>query len=267
MTHLLQVSSLTCTYPGAGRVLGPIDFTVTHGELLVVVGPSGGGKSTLLRCLAGLERPSGGSIDWRGAPGDWRGAPGLIGVVFQEPRLMPWLDVARNVGFGLRLTGAARRARIHELLDLVGLADAAARLPKQLSGGMAQRVALARGLASHPALLLLDEPFSALDAPTRARLQDHLRSLQTRTGTTMVLVTHDLVEALRLGDRILVLGDRPGRIVAEMKPALGAMPDPAGAAFRSAQVRLAAWLQDPARGPGASDLNSSNPARNECGAG
>ena len=245
MTRLLEVSSLTRDYPGAGRVLGPVGFAVTRGELLVVVGPSGGGKSTLLRCLAGLERPSGGSIDWHGAAG-------MIGVVFQEPRLMPWLDVARNVGFGLRLTGAARRARIQGLLDLVGLADAATRLPKQLSGGMAQRVALARGLASHPDLLLLDEPFSALDAPTRMRLQDHLRSLQARTGTTMVLVTHDLVEALRLGDRILVLGDRPGRIVAEMEPAFGAAPDPADAAFRSAQAQLATWLQDsapePARG-------------------
>ena len=206
MTTLLRVTNLTHGFGGAAPVLGPVSLDVARGELLVVVGPSGAGKSTLLRVLAGLETPAAGTITWPDGAGG-------IGVVFQEPRLMPWLDVRANVGFGLRDTAAARRARVDALLALVGLADAGDTLPKRLSGGMAQRVALARGLAGAPALLLLDEPFGALDPANRSHLQVHLKALQAELGTTMVLVTHDIAEAVRLGDRILVLGGRPGRIV------------------------------------------------------
>ena len=208
MTALLRIDRLTRDYEGV-RVLGPVSFEVGRGELLVVVGPSGCGKSTLLRCLAGLEPADTGAIAWQAGAGE-------TGVVFQEPRLMPWLDVQANIGFGLGAAGRERRARIDALLALVGLYDARGRLPKQLSGGMAQRAALARGLANDPDLLLLDEPFSALDPSNRARLQSHLRELHARLGTTMVLVTHDIAEAARLGDRILVLGGRPGQILASM---------------------------------------------------
>ncbi|MBE7210318.1 MAG: ABC transporter ATP-binding protein [Gluconacetobacter diazotrophicus] len=229
---MLRVDGLGCGFAGSGVVLGPVSFAVGRGELLVVAGPSGTGKSTLLRALAGLERH-------RGEIG-WADGRGTVGVVFQEPRLMPWLDVRANVGFGLR--GDGRRERVAELLRLVGLADAGSLLPKQLSGGMAQRAALARGLAARPDVLLLDEPFSALDPENRARLGEHLRELQARLGTTMVLVTHDVAEAGRLGDRVLVLGGRPGRIVAEI-------PGPARGAR---EVEEAAWRRQLAarlRGP------------------
>ncbi len=207
MTALLEVDDLARDYDKTGRVLGPLSFTVMRGELLVIVGPSGGGKSTLLRCLARLETPDTGTIAWSVERG-------TMGVVFQEPRLMPWLDVRGNIGFALRLDRDARRRRVEELLALVGLSEAGRRIPKELSGGMAQRASLARGLATDPDLLLLDEPFSALDQPTRVRLASHLLDLQRRLGTTMILVTHDIAEAMRLGDRIIVIGPRPGRIVA-----------------------------------------------------
>ncbi len=233
MTALLAARGLVRGFAGRGTVLGPVSFTVRRGELLVVVGPSGGGKSTLLRCLAGLDRPDGGAIEWADGTG-------TVGVVFQEPRLMPWLDVRRNVGFGLRTARDDARARVDRLLSLVDLADAAHLLPKQLSGGMAQRAALARGLTTGPDLLLLDEPFSALDPATRARLQAHLRSLQSRLGTTMVLVTHDVDEAIGLGDRILVLGGRPGVAVATLDGVPGNATDTDGARVRRALRTLLA---------------------------
>ena len=233
MTALLSVRELRRGYAGRGTVLGPLSFTVRRGELLVVVGPSGGGKSTLLRCLAGLDPADGGTIDWADGTGS-------VGVVFQEPRLMPWLDVRRNVGFGLRTGREERSARVARLLSLVGLADAAHLLPKQLSGGMAQRAALARGLATGPDLLLLDEPFSALDPATRARLQDHLRSLRSSLGTTMVLVTHDVDEAVGLGNRIMVLGGRPGTIVATCE---GVPTDAPADARADARARLERQLR------------------------
>jgi ABC-type nitrate/sulfonate/bicarbonate transport system ATPase subunit len=228
MTALIRIDDLARDYADAGRVLGPVSFEIGRGELLVVVGPSGGGKSTLLRCLAGLEQPDAGEIRWVAGRGE-------IGVVFQEPRLMPWLDVAANVGFGLRGGRTAVRSRVDELLRLVDLTGAGERLPKQLSGGMAQRAALARGLATDPDLLLLDEPFSALDPANRSRLQAHLRSLQSRLGTTMVLVTHDVAEAVRLGDRILVLGGRPGRLIATL-------PGSETGATEAGAARLRAYL-------------------------
>ncbi len=210
MNTLLSIQDLVRGYPGTGAVLGPVGCEIGRGELLVLVGPSGGGKSTLLRCLAGLDQPDRGAIAW--ADGN-----GTIGVVFQEPRLMPWLSVRDNVGFGLRGARGEKKDSVDRLLSLVGLSHAARLLPKQLSGGMAQRAALARGLATGPDLLLLDEPFSALDPPTRARLQAHLRTLQGQLGTTMVLVTHDIEEAVALGDRIVVLRGRPGRIAATLR--------------------------------------------------
>jgi sulfonate transport system ATP-binding protein len=184
---------------------------VGQGEIVGVVGASGCGKSTLLRLLAGLEKPSAGTASLDGAP--LVGPRDEIGVVFQEPRLMPWLSVEANVAFGLRqLPAAERNARVGETLERVGLSHFAKALPRELSGGMAQRVAIARALAARPKVLLLDEPFSALDAFTRLALQEHLLQLWSYDRPTFVLVTHDIDEALALADRIVLMRGHPGRV-------------------------------------------------------
>ena len=216
MAHALHIKGLAKSY-GEAVVLGPLDLDLAPGTITVVIGRSGCGKSTLLRCLGGLEAPGAGLI--RIGDGTVRQAD--IGYVFQEPRLMPWLTVERNIGFGL----TARRPRsrdgaVREALALVGLPEAGPLLPKQLSGGMAQRVALARALAPGPALILLDEPFSALDPFTREQMQAHLLHLHRHYGATMVLITHDMDEALTLGHRIIVLHGPPGRIAGDLTPDL-----------------------------------------------
>jgi sulfonate transport system ATP-binding protein len=184
------------------NVLDRVSFTLKRGEIVSLVGPSGCGKSTLLRVVAGLDRDFDGELRLDGHV--QRGPSPRVGVIFQEPRLLPWLSVADNVAFsaGPRQGDDPRVAR---LLDEVGLEGAGKALPKQLSGGMAQRVALARGLFPQPDLLLLDEPFSAVDAMTRMRLQDLLLSLTRAHRTAALLVTHDLDEALYLSDRVLLL--------------------------------------------------------------
>ncbi|BDE06556.1 aliphatic sulfonates import ATP-binding protein SsuB [Vulcanimicrobium alpinum] len=185
---------------GAHLVLDDLDLDVACGERLAILGASGCGKSTLLRCIAGLERPDAGTIV----------TSGEIGVVFQEPRLFPWLDVACNVGFGAR--DAHERARVADVLGLVGLANAAKRLPKELSGGMAQRAALARALVRDPSLLLLDEPFAALDALRRIELRTAVREILEFTRASAILVTHDVEDALALADRVIVLAGSPAEI-------------------------------------------------------
>ena len=198
-----------------------IDVAVADGETLSIVGPSGCGKTTLLRMIQGLETVSAGEITIRGhSPGD----PGVAaGFVFQQPLLMPWFTVRRNIEFGLRLRArrgavpmSERTSTIDSLLALVGLTDFANYKPYQLSGGMQQRVNLARALAIDPAVLLLDEPFSSLDALTRDRLQLVLSESLVKLGTTAILVTHDIREAILLGDRVVVMSDRPGRLVKEI---------------------------------------------------
>ncbi|ROO84414.1 NitT/TauT family transport system ATP-binding protein/taurine transport system ATP-binding protein [Actinocorallia herbida] len=205
--------------------LADIDADLAPGSFTAIVGPSGCGKSTLLRLVAGFAAPTGGEVAVSGSPVTGPGPD--RGVVFQQPRLFPWLSVRGNVEFGLKgLPKAARRARSAELLELVGLADAAGRRPYELSGGMQQRAAIARALAPDPAILLMDEPFAALDALTRERLQEELRRVWQATGKTVLFVTHSVDEAVYLGTRVLVLSKRPGRVVLDAASELPYADDP-----------------------------------------
>jgi ABC-type nitrate/sulfonate/bicarbonate transport system ATPase subunit len=206
--------------PDGGRLtaLEGIDLDVAPGEVVALIGPNGSGKSTLLRVVAGLLRPDRGSVTFDGRAVT-EPDPG-IGLVFQEPRLLPWRSVAANVAYPLEIAGwpADRRAeRVTQLLDLVGLEGAAALRPRELSGGMRQRAALARALALEPSVLLLDEPFSALDALTRERFNVELLDRWSRTGTTILVVTHSIPEAVFLADRVVVLSPRPGRVIADVQ--------------------------------------------------
>jgi ABC-type nitrate/sulfonate/bicarbonate transport system ATPase subunit len=195
------------------QVLEDISLTVPPGEFVSLVGASGCGKSTLLRLVSGLEREYSGEILLDDRPIT---SPGLDrGIVFQEHRLLPWLTVERNIGLGLLNAPVSRTEkadRVEEHVDLVGLRGFEQAYPYQLSGGMAQRVAIARALVNRPRLLLLDEPLGALDALTRARLQQELARIWRAEGITMILVTHDVEEAIRLGQRVVVMQSRPGRI-------------------------------------------------------
>lgn len=197
------------------HVLDRLDLSVAPGEFLTIVGASGCGKSTLLRLIAGLDTSFDGGVSLDGTPVT---EPGLDrGLVFQEPRLFPWLTVAGNMELGLLNTGhtkAERRDAVRCHIALVGLDGFQDAYPHQLSGGMAQRAAIARGLVNRPRVLLLDEPFGALDALTRARLQEELQRIWAAEGITMLLVTHDVEEAVYLGDRVVVMAPRPGRIAA-----------------------------------------------------
>lgn len=190
-----------------------VSLDIAAGELVALVGSSGCGKSTLLRMLVGLEPTTEGEIRINGER--VTGVGNDRGIVFQEPRLFPWLNVIDNVMLGLadeKLNRAAKRQRAQEMLARVQLTEFASALPAQLSGGMAQRVAIARGLIAQPQILMLDEPFGALDALTRHTLQQELLQIHQREKTTTLLVTHDVEEAVALADRVVVLSPRPGRI-------------------------------------------------------
>lgn len=211
MAEAVAVRDLVVNF-GERAALGPVSFTLAEGSITALVGRSGAGKTTLLRCLAGLLAPSRGEVKMLRGQGRPR-----IGYVFQDARLLPWLSVAGNVAFGLtHLPRAERREAVAKALAQVGLSGWAHARPGELSGGMAQRVAIARALARAPDLLLLDEPFSALDAFTRRHLQEELRLLLHRVRLTVVFITHDLDEAIALGDRLLVMAGPPGRIVADL---------------------------------------------------
>jgi NitT/TauT family transport system ATP-binding protein len=220
---ILQVRHLTKSFLGPDRrdfhALGPLDLDIQTGEFVCVVGPSGCGKSTLLRLLAGLDTPSDGSIERVGDAGDHPDRP-FNSMVFQGDSTFPWLTVYGNVAYGLRVRGVAYRQReeiVARMLRTVGLTKFAESYPYQLSGGMRQRVALARALANDPQVLLMDEPFGALDAQNRILLQDELLQLWDQTRKTVVFVTHSIDEALVLGDRVLVMSAVPGRIKEEIR--------------------------------------------------
>src|SRR6516225_4442230 len=199
--------------PDTSRLaLGGISFSIPASELVSLVGPSGCGKSTLLRLIAGLDLPDSGEV----LVGNEKivGPSAQRGLVFQDPNLFPWLTVRRNIEAGLVARGVLREKRneVHEFMRLVGLEAFANAYPHHLSGGMAQRVALARALINHPKVLLLDEPLGALDAFTRMRMQDEVLRLWQARRTTMLLVTHDIDEAIYMSDRIAIMTPRPGRI-------------------------------------------------------
>ena len=211
---LIEVRSVTKRFAGdaATPAVERISLTVANGELVALIGPSGCGKSTLLNLIAGLIEPTEGTIAI--SEPDLR-----IAYVFQSPRLLPWRNVLRNVMFSLEQTPDKRgraRADARAALELVNLQGHEKKYPHELSGGMQQRVALARGLAIDPGLLLLDEPFGSLDALTRSYLQEELLGIVRRAGATTLLVTHDIDEALLLADRVVVMSSRPGRIKEEI---------------------------------------------------
>jgi sulfonate transport system ATP-binding protein len=209
---LLHIQVLSKRF-GERQILGDVSLSIQPGEIVSLVGASGCGKSTLLRIAAGLDKDFTGLVRCGG--GRRPRGPHDIGVVFQEPRLFPWLSVAQNVAFAAGSPPLAD-ARALALLDEVGLAAQARSLPKQLSGGQAQRAAIARALYTEPRVLLLDEPFSAVDAFTRMKLQDLLADVARRHGVTLLLVTHDIEEAVLLGDRVVVLGTAARGIVSEV---------------------------------------------------
>jgi sulfonate transport system ATP-binding protein len=228
-------------YANGVHALDDVSFSVAPGEIVAVVGGSGCGKSTLLRAVSGLDTPSQGRVLLDGQPVTMPHEK--IGIVFQEPRLLPWLSVSGNVGFGLENRPAAERnALVTAALSRVGLLDKASMWPRELSGGQAQRVAIARALVPRPEVLLLDEPFSALDAFTRVSLQDHLLDLWSYFKPTLVLVTHDVDEAIVLADRIMVMRPRPGRIFEEIEAALSRPRDRQSAAFDHIKRRVLAAL-------------------------
>jgi NitT/TauT family transport system ATP-binding protein len=207
-----------CKRFGEGRaaqlVLDQISLTMHTGQFLALLGSSGSGKSTLMRLVAGLEKPTSGSLSLDGRP--IRGPGSDRGMVFQKYSLYPWLTAAQNVAFGLELKGLERsqiKERTAFYLEVVGLVDSAKRLPRELSGGMQQRVAIARALAAEPRLLLLDEPFGALDLQIRESMQEFLHNLWRSTGLSVLLITHDIDEALLLAQQVHILAPRPGRIV------------------------------------------------------
>ncbi|WP_349369205.1 ABC transporter ATP-binding protein [Salinarimonas sp.] len=229
---LVSLRGVDKTFANGTTALSGLDLDIRENEFVSLLGPSGCGKSTALRILAGLIPASRGAVDWAGG-GDVDAHRGEIGFVFQEPTLMPWASVADNVYLPLRLRGVSRRHAqdaIDFCLDLVGLSKFAEAYPRELSGGMKMRVSIARALSLRPKILLMDEPFAALDEITRFKLNDDLLRLQGEFGCTVVFVTHSVYESVYLSTRIVVMAARPGRIVEEIEVAA---PHPRTEAFRT----------------------------------
>jgi len=227
------------------QALQGVDLTVGENEFVCLLGPSGCGKSTLLNLVAGFERPTAGRLLFEGRP--VRAAGPDRGVVFQDPTLFPWLTVAQNVDFGLRnlgLEAAVRKETVRHFVSLVGLSDFARARPHQLSGGMKQRVQLARVLALNPRALLMDEPFGALDAQTRDRLQDQLLDIWESHRTTVLFVTHNVEEAVYLADRVAVLAPAPDGIIADVPISIPRPRDRYSEEIREATMALIGVLAD-----------------------
>jgi NitT/TauT family transport system ATP-binding protein len=216
----VELAALSRTFPGGVEALRSVDLRIAAGSFTALLGPSGCGKTTILRILAGLDRASAGEA-WAGIGGARAGSGETgIGYCFQEPRLLPWRSVRSNVALPLELAGMGRRERLsaaEEAIGKVGLAEFADALPATLSGGMRMRAAMARAIVARPTLLLLDEPFGALDEVSRNGLDEMLHRLWVREGFTAILVTHSIPEAVFLAERIVVLTSRPGRIAGEIE--------------------------------------------------
>jgi NitT/TauT family transport system ATP-binding protein len=228
----VSLRSVTKVYDGGVMALGPLDLDVGKGEFVSLLGPSGCGKSTALRLIAGLNAPTSGTVGVSHRPGQLR-AGQAIGFVFQEPTLMPWTTVAENVRLPLKLSHAPvaqANARVEQALAQVGLSEFADAFPRQLSGGMKMRVSLARALVTDPDILLMDEPFAALDEITRFRLNNDLLALWRDLRKTVVFVTHSVFESVYLSQRVVVMTARPGRIGAEFRIEAA---EPRGEEFRT----------------------------------
>jgi sulfonate transport system ATP-binding protein len=233
----LSLNAVGKTYADGTEALHGIRLQAAAGEIVAVLGASGCGKTTLLRLLAGLDQPSAGSIAVDGAA--MAGPHPAVSAVFQEPRLLPWLDAADNIGFGARrLARPTRQHRVATLLERIGLAGYGERWPRELSGGQQQRVAIARALVGHPEILLLDEPFSALDPITRVSLHGVLLDLWAELRPTVVIVTHDADEAVALADRVVVMRPHPGRVQEVMAIGLPRPRDRLAGAFELEKRRV-----------------------------
>ncbi|PWE81455.1 sulfonate ABC transporter ATP-binding protein [Bradyrhizobium sp. SUTN9-2] len=237
---IIRVEDLSIVFDApSGQVIAVdrVSLAVAQGEFVSIVGPSGCGKSTLLNAMAGLERPFGGQVLIAGEA--MRKPRPEIGMVFQQPHLFPWKSVRRNIAHGPRALGKpkAEALRIADgLIEMIGLTRFASAYPHTLSGGMQQRVAIARALANQPRVLLMDEPFGALDAQTRAVMQDNLLELRERINATIVFVTHDIDEAILLSDRVLIMSAGPGRILRDLQVSL---PRPRSSAIVAEAAYLA----------------------------
>jgi NitT/TauT family transport system ATP-binding protein len=248
MTAHIVIDNVSKVFDGDGRrmvALQDISLEIPHGQFVCLLGPSGCGKSTLLNAVAGFAPPTSGRVLADGVPVVGPGPE--RGMVFQEYALFPWMTVEQNVGFGLEIKGMARAqivARVGELLKLLSLEDFAKRFPKDLSGGMRQRVAIARVLALDSPILLMDEPFGALDALTRRNLQDELLRLWAELKKTVIFVTHSIEEAIYLADRIVVMTYRPGTIKRDMLVDLPRLRDPAAPEFNALKRELGLMVME-----------------------
>jgi NitT/TauT family transport system ATP-binding protein len=212
--RVLEMQGVDKTFNGAVMALRKMSLAVNEGDFISLLGPSGCGKSTALRLISGLMPPTAGRIVWEGGE-----HAGDLGMVFQEPTLMPWATVAQNVWLPFRLRGMSFRAvedRITEALALVGLERFAGAYPRELSGGMKMRVSIARAMVTNPRLILMDEPFAALDEITRQKLNNDLLAMKAKTGCTVIFVTHSVFESVFLSDRVIVMAARPGRVIREL---------------------------------------------------